>query len=207
MKNRPLFVFDIDETLVHTFESKSGFNQAEKGAPYEVYSLEFDDDFYWGFIRPFARDLIQLCDKVGRVAFWSAGQDDYVNAIVPKILNTTDVKPVFIWHREYCKTLPDKWYSVKEFNMKKPLENIMSAIEVGEIKPKEPVSFQDIVIIDDRDDVCSQNPSHHFFIEAFKPDKKSKEAKDSELKKLMEHIQDGVKKRKHILEISSTYNA
>ena len=209
---RPLFVFDIDETLVHTFDSKSGYQQAvqqaEKNPIYELYTLDLDGEFYWGYIRPYAREMLTFCSEVGNFGFWSAGMQDYVEAIVDVLLKPIpNVKPKFVWSRNYCKNALNKWNSTKEFDMKKPLENISHAISKGIIQINEPIGMQDIVIIDDRDDVCSLNLAHYFNIKAFKPDKKPKKADDNEFEHLIQFIEDGLQNRKHILEICSQYNS
>lgn len=197
---KPLFVFDIDETLVHTFESKSGYRNAEKEPLYEIYTLDLDDDFYWGYIRPHARDLLTFCSQQGNVAFWSAGDEDYVREVLKILLKPIpNVKPMFIWSRNYCVNMPEDKSNKKnldEGDIKKPLEKI--CFQMGN-------TMDNIMIFDDRNDVGSENLANLLWVYAFKPEKK-KTKDDSELHEVIEFLKHNIGK-KSLQEIASEYHS
>lgn len=197
---KPLFIFDIDETLVHTFDSKSGYKSAEKEPLYELYTMDIEDDFFWGYVRPFTRELLMLCSKYGNVAFWSAGDEDYVREVVKILLNPIpEVKPLFVWSRGSCVYMPDNKLNKKTLNegdLKKPLEKVCI---------HKNISMDHIMIFDDRNDVGSENSANLLWVNAFRPDKK-KQNDDTELHDIIKYLENNINK-KNIQEIACEYHS
>lgn len=198
LKMKPLFIFDIDETLVHTFDSKSGYKNAEKNPLYELYTLDIDDDFYWGYIRPHARELLLLCNKIGRVAFWSAGEEEYVKQVLKVILDPIPkLEPLFVWSRDYCVHMPENKMikrMLTDGDLKKPIEKVCF---------HQNVCLESIIIIDDRNDVGSENLANLLWVGAFKPEKSK--TNDDELLQVINHLKLHVNKTPQ--EIASSFHS
>ena len=88
-KKDKLVIFDLDETLIHSMIEPLDRPPDLVVEPLSVY------------VRPYARELINLFAEKFSFAIWSAGSPLYVEAIAEFLLDK-DLKPVFIWDREMC---------------------------------------------------------------------------------------------------------
>lgn len=113
---RPLFVFDLDETLIQTQEiEKVPRSGTESDTTYEgmrfpphsrgfVYMSEYSEYVRVNLVhvRPYADDLLRACFEHGNVAFWSSGDIDYVRYVTNKLLEMCEKTPAdacFVWGR------------------------------------------------------------------------------------------------------------
>lgn len=179
-------ILDLDETLVHTFSSTTGFDSASKNPNLKnrIFSFTLDGEFMWGFIRPFAHDFISLLQKYYNIGVWSAGLRDYVEKIVSILFVQP---PVFVWSREDCEDvyLPSENQVVK----KKPLTKLYNHFPC--------LNRTNSLIIDDRDDVCDENTSNHIHIPSYELNQKKIDHnhKDDSLECLCKYLLDLVNVR------------
>lgn len=178
MKN--FLILDLDETFVHTFQDGiNGFNQASTipSIANRLYSFDLDGEFYWGILRPYARDFVKKLQKHYYIAVWSAGEKDYVHKIVD-ILFPPDSPPEFIWHRSYC----EEYYNHGIKLRKKPLSKLYHLYN--------DMNHYNTVIIDDRSDVCDENTLNHVCIPPYNLDYNNLPEKDPDncLLQLYKHL-------------------
>ena len=115
-----LLIFDLDETLIHTYPEQLGRPADIMFASLHVYR------------RPYARKMLRQLGEYFDMAVWSAGSEDYVEAIVRQVFPAPG-KLRFIWGRSRCRM---KWdpetgvgFAVKDLKKVKrlgyPLEKIL----------------------------------------------------------------------------------
>ena len=75
------------------------------------------------YVRPFARNLIEIMYGKFEIAIWSAGSKKYVEEI-SKFLLADDIKPLFVWDREEC-SVEGSFFSFHEV-LTKDLEKVKS---------------------------------------------------------------------------------
>lgn len=158
--------FDLDETLVHTFED--GELKTMDGLLPEVrkriYSLTMPDgSMMWGIVRPHAYEFIEFCRRNFKCIFvWSAGVKDYVHLIVQKLFGfSKSGAPVVVYSRGDCVPYQDEdGYE----RLKKPLRKLTS----GALK-RHDVTMNDILIIDDNETTFIDNPENVFHIPRYVP--------------------------------------
>lgn len=165
-------VFDLDETLVHTFDDYEKYrelNIQRDPRLFElrrrVYKLRLEDLFQkrgagattdlWGIMRPHVKDLLVFCSSYCKhVGVWSAGQAPYVHAVVDELFR--DVKSpdiVFTW--DDCQQNPDG-------SIEKPLTRMFQALPS--------MTPQNTIIIDDRPSTFARaNPLNGIAIPAYEP--------------------------------------
>lgn len=166
-------VFDIDETLVHTFEdydklkSLQIFTDAKNmKLRNRVYKLSLEDMFdkrgtgsqtlMWGITRPHLREfLVFSFAYFNNVTVWSAGQGPYVRAVVREIFKgIADPAAVFVW--DDCEVDDDEGIYAK------PLRKMYQ--QIPSMNPN------NTFIIDDRTTSFSgPNPDNGILIPAYKP--------------------------------------
>lgn len=166
-------VFDIDETLVHTFDDYDKLKQLRIFTDAKnmklrnrVYKLGLDDMFdkrgsgnqtlMWGITRPNLDEFLKYCFKYFRnVAVWSAGQGPYVRAVVKDIFKGIGTPTlVYVW--DDCEN--DEDAGIYE----KPLRKMYK--EVDTMNPT------NTFILDDRTTSFSGcNPDNGILIPAYKP--------------------------------------
>jgi len=86
---RKLLVLDVDETLVHGAERRLERDPDFKVGPFFVYR------------RPHLDHFLKASAQFFNLAVWSAGGEDYVGAVVRKILAPV-VQPLFVWTNSRC---------------------------------------------------------------------------------------------------------
>lgn len=87
---KPLLILDLDETLIHASETLLDFEADFRLPPY-----------YYVYQRPYLSDFLNFCNKHFELAIWSSASEDYVNAIVQKIL-PPNIFLQFVWSRKRC---------------------------------------------------------------------------------------------------------
>lgn len=165
-------VFDLDETLVHTFDEYEKYrdlNIQRDPRLFElrrrIYKMRLEDLFQkrgsgvstdlWGVTRPHVKDLLVFCSSYCKhVGVWSAGQAPYVHAIVDELFR--DIKApdiVFTW--DDCQRNPDG-------SLEKPLSQMFQAFPG--------MTPQNTIIIDDRPSTFARaNPQNGVVIPAYEP--------------------------------------
>src|SRR4051812_11594522 len=84
-----LLILGLDETLVYSTEEPLGRDHDFTVGPYAVYR------------RPHLAGFLASCSACFRLAVWSTASDDYVRAVVGRIM-PPGVEPVFAWGRGRC---------------------------------------------------------------------------------------------------------
>lgn len=69
-----LLILDLDETLIFANEEPLGRSHDFVVGPYSVYR------------RPYLAQFLDSCSACFRLAVWSSASDDYVRAVVGRIL-------------------------------------------------------------------------------------------------------------------------
>lgn len=176
-------VLDIDETMIHSFNGIKGYDAARQKKSLEgrVHHFKLDGREFWWFIeRPYLREFLAALAPYYNIGVWSAGDYDYVHAIVEKIFTT--IKPIFIFTRDDCDHLLEgdtKGLHVSA-SLKKPLFNIWQA------QPQ--LNRKNTIIIDDRCDVCELNAMNHLHIPAYDFDRNNPDETDQVLPRLAAHL-------------------
>jgi hypothetical protein len=166
-------VFDIDETLVHTFDDYDKlkdlkiFTDAKNmKLRNRVYKLSLEDMFekkgrgtetqMWGITRPHLKEFLIYCFTYFKnVGVWSAGQAPYVKAVVKDIFKDIQ-KPVAVFTWDDCSVNDD------EGIYEKPLEKMYKVVP----NMNETNTF----ILDDRTTSFSGcNNENGILIPAYKP--------------------------------------
>lgn len=104
-------VLDIDETLVHTYvDNETKPAQAVLDDPAlkgQVYTITTREGTYWGVKRPHLDEFLDFAYKhFDAVAFWSAGKEGYVNAVVEVI--APNRPSAFVLNRSHCDEIHDE---------------------------------------------------------------------------------------------------
>jgi hypothetical protein len=174
-------IFDLDETLVHTFFGSAGYSEALACSEIarNLFKLNMEGS-PWGVVRNFASLVLEELKTAGwGVLVWSAGDREYVDAVVKAVF---PFNPVLVWSRREC----DNVYSHEEgqFIRVKPLEKMWNSPVLAPLR----MTRFNTLIVDDKDEVCTFNPANHVKIKAFAPTKTklqcSKEQEDQSLVKL-----------------------
>jgi hypothetical protein len=200
-------VLDIDETLLVTNTDGSEFPEALKNHP-EVskayYTVNTREGIYWGVKRPHVDEFLAYCFKRfdGRVAFWSAGKEGYVNEVV-KVLDPPGT-PIFIRNRSQCdelhaeqqledgriKLVPTLW---------KPLQAVFDAY------PQ--FTRYNTWVLDDRQEYAQENLLNWLSIPPYNPTPAQLLPRDDDyLLRLMDWLErDEVKNNANVLEVEKDW--
>lgn len=162
-KNGKHLVLDLDETLVHTFESGVELDKFVEGLENKNrlrnFTLPGLSNTFWTYVRPHVETFLKgVFEEFDTVGVWSAGAYDYVHAIVAMIF-PKDLKPAYIMTRNDCNEMrfvPGE--SVCRF---KPLENVYQRMK------KWGLNERNTIIVDDRKDICAINCLNNVQIPAF----------------------------------------
>jgi len=171
-------VFDVDETLVHTYfaeDERASLKIAEDLGIYTTPKLmdirnrsiriKFDDprvprgsgnDYdCWGIMRPHLKKHLTFAFRYFRkVVIWSAGLKEYVNRVTSYI-NNDNRKFDLVYHRWYCDLI-DGVHT-------KPLAKMIE-------KHPELGPIEHMFIVDDREDIALYNMDNLILIPAYSPE-------------------------------------
>lgn len=118
-KTNHCIVLDLDETLVHTFDtiSDSKANAIREDPDYirvrdRIYMIDVNDPFtrkgeghhiyMWGIIRPHAKEFLDFCFEYFKVvAIWTAGTKSYAKEIVTELAKRTS-EPNIVYSKDEC---------------------------------------------------------------------------------------------------------
>lgn len=162
-KNGKHLVLDLDETLIHTFESEvelesfvSEFSSKDRLKAFKISGI---DSTFWTYIRPGVEDFLEgVFAEFESVGVWSAGTYEYVHAIV-KMIFPEHFKPAFIMTRNDCNEMRLNFN--EPICRYKPLENIFKIRSGGLLNQR------NTIIVDDRKDICAINCHNNVQIPAF----------------------------------------
>lgn len=173
-------ILDLDETLVHSFESTDGdaydANYIKTLRPeirervYAIPERDMGGDpedgriMVWGVFRPDLRQFISFCCSYFRkVIIWSAGSKEYVHAIVKLFTKDINMKITILTKDDcYKSKTDDGFYS-------KPIKSIER--ELG-------INLENTFVCDDRDTAFHYNMDNGIEIPAYKPDPKNLDEED-----------------------------
>lgn len=192
--SKSCLVLDLDETLVHFFGSKEDWkymkNYDNNQVKSRILDITVEDDFMWGIARPhydkFLKEIFDIFDIVG---VWSAGTEDYVQAIVKLIF--PHKKPYFVWSRSKCETMITHNDTIRQ----KPLAKLLEMYK--EIDPDR------IIIIDDRTEVCEQDTLHHIDIPTWDATFEDIDRTDTALLSLLTFMKQKLSKAKNFKLVSN----
>lgn len=168
-------VLDLDATLIATQDSFDSFknlgimsNPKLMELKRRCYCIKLKDvdaigdgtryDF-WGVKRHYLEEFLLFCFNYFRlVIVWSAGQKNYVEAIVENIFKNLR-KPHLVFSYDFCDIDKDK-------NIGKPLTKLLKheALKKYNIKPGQ------VVAIDDNETTFEKNLKNAIFIPPFEPE-------------------------------------
>jgi len=154
-------VLDLDNTLINTFDDYDSLIHLEifkkpcfLDIRERVYFFNLDDEKYWGVFRPYAKEFINFCfEYFNTVGIWSAGERDYVDAIIENLFDTN--KPHYSLSRDECKYC-DKREIFKPLNIIYETNNYFT--------PK------NTLIIDDNEYTMKMNRDNGILIPAYEPE-------------------------------------
>lgn len=162
-------VFDLDDTLIHCYDSLKEFKTLNVH-DYEnlelrqrIFRIELHDvtstvgegvhSIMWGVYRPGWERFRAFCqDYFSEIAVWSAGKPKYVDAIVNILFPDPNFQPTIVYTYPEC--------IISRYEVLKPLER-MSRLEG--------FTLDKTFIIDDRDDTFSKNPENGILIPKYSP--------------------------------------
>lgn len=168
-------VLDLDATLIATQESFDSFkklgimsNAKLMELRRRCYCIKLKDvdaigdgtryDF-WGVKRHYLEEFLLFCFNYFRlVIVWSAGQKNYVEAIVENIFKNLR-KPHLVLSFDYVDLDEDE-------NIKKPLSKLIK----HELVKKHGVKMSQLVAIDDNDSTFDKNIKNAIYIPQFEPE-------------------------------------
>lgn len=170
-------ILDLDETLVRTF---SDISQIESLGLLDnpklrsrVYHMELQDvavakgegqiTQLWGVVRPHVHEFLKFCFSYFKVvAVWSAGKKEYVHAIVELLFR--DIRPPdYIYTNDHC-------HIEDAGDLSKPLNFMFTATDIL----RKANAYQ-VIILDDRLDVCRHNQEACITIPPYSPEASVKE--------------------------------
>lgn len=116
-------VLDVDETLLHSFSSKS---EALESGGYDMVTI--DRSYYVRFRPGFSAFLEYLLNHY-RVGIYSVATADYVSEILSTMVDLSRFS--FVWSRDHCQRqeLPayGLFQSAHQYTYKKPLSRVVKA--------------------------------------------------------------------------------
>lgn len=101
-------VFDMDETLVHTFDDPASLGALRLFSAPRFLALRprlyVVMDGIWGVTRPHLEEMMRACfEEFSTVTVWSAGEADYVAAVTRRIFRGLP-RPDLVMTRDDCTT-------------------------------------------------------------------------------------------------------
>lgn len=155
-----IIILDVDETLIH-----SSTEPIDNGNKYVILNS------FYVYLRPQVIEFLSLLsyDSDYILAIWSAGSYEYVHSIIEYLFKGLP-PPIWIMTRNNCD---------KDIN--KPLS--FAVKNHNKLYPNYPISINDLLLIDDRDNVTKFNELNHLTIREYEGEKY-----DNELIKLYEFL-------------------
>jgi RNA polymerase II subunit A small phosphatase-like protein len=95
-EEKKLLILDIDETLIHATNKSLDRLPDFMISKYQVYK------------RPYLDEFLQEIKEDFLLAIWSSASDDYVRAVVEKII-PKEIKLEFVWGRSRCTLKRNLW--------------------------------------------------------------------------------------------------
>jgi RNA polymerase II subunit A small phosphatase-like protein len=92
--SRILLILDLDETLISATEEPPQRGHEFTVGPYAIAR------------RPYLAEFLSACSACFRLAIWSAATDEYVRAVVVRIM-PSEIEPAFVWGRSRCVRCSD----------------------------------------------------------------------------------------------------
>lgn len=166
MNPKTLFL-DLDETLIHSWESPSFIEKYGIYTDPEVYrkfhpigdyplaySISLEDTNLWGLYRPHLFEFLKFAEGYFEsVVIWSAGIPEYVHQVTKQMFAETNLKsPHLVWSRHHCAVHRDTYY--------KPLT-------VSDFPVK--INLESTFFIDDKNTTFRENPKNGIVIPAWSP--------------------------------------
>ena len=153
------------------------------------YKRAVDIFTMWGIKRPHLDEFLDFCfEHFEKVIVWSAGQRDYVHALVDVLFSNTVRKPDYVW-------TGDNIYFNDEGDVVKSLEKLVEELD-------DPlVTMDNIIAIDDTGSTFSENPNNAIHIPVYEPEPLFKEIMRDE--RSLIKIMDFLKKRGNIFNVKN----
>lgn len=184
MARSSCLVLDLDETLVHTMDSGDDYKryveraQLPQAVKSRVYAFFIDGLRYWGARRPYLPQFLDVAfTQVDIVGVWSAGEGDYVRAVVDRVF--TRQKPHFVWTREQCKLIH---IGTNLEDYYKPLSLLF--------KSYPSIDPHNTLIVDDKHKVATYNSTNLVEVPSYKPKPQNLALHDDALLKLSIWLRD-----------------
>ena len=155
-------ILDLDETCVHTADDNKTMTKSILKNPNldgDIYTLELDDGKLkmWGTKRPHLDEFLLFCFSYFKyVCVWSAGQKDYVHALVD-VLFEQFRNPHLVFTFDDC-------VQNEEGDWIKPLSKFFD-----HPKAKGKITPENTFVIDDRDYTFERNKGNGVLIPAYSP--------------------------------------
>lgn len=173
-KTDKCLVLDLDLTLVHTFTDLDSLRDLDVFNHYKnhelrkrIYMIELHDvvddpgqgvySRMWGVFRPgWERFRNFASSYFSEIFVWSAGQPRYVDAMTNILFPDQHFQPTIVYTWDNCQN--------DSGNIYKPLDIMFS-----EMKPESSISYENVFVLDDREDTFSHNPQNGILIPAYEP--------------------------------------
>ena len=175
LKNRCLFVFDINGVLIKRAKDENQRKMAEK-LQVPIICGEFI------FLRPYSEKLCKFFDinqEFCDYAFWTAAREVYCSLRIEYIKPAGFINPKFSWHQSSCK--------IKEYDANdKPLyvKNLSQVWNVYESEYEK----ENVILIDD-DAYKSAHNENFIHISKYNVDNEECVKGDETLKKLVDYLE------------------
>jgi RNA polymerase II subunit A small phosphatase-like protein len=166
--DRILLILDLDETLIHASEAP-----LDRPADFRVFD-------YYVYKRPHLEAFLRECSRHFALAVWSSASDDYVAAVVARIV-PPEIPLRFVWGRSRCtyrfNAAAFEWAeyadSHSHYNYLKVLKKVR----------KRGYSLSRVLIVDDTPGKCRQNYGNAIYPKEYLGD-----AADDELPRLLTYL-------------------
>jgi TFIIF-interacting CTD phosphatase-like protein len=157
-------VIDMDECLIHTFDSKdypNVYSNVLSTLPvslrHHVFRVDVEGEVIYGLIRPELTEFLKYCfTRFDYVILWSAGTDEYVKLVCERIFSFTNQMPKHVLTRAFCE------YDEDMGVYKKPL------VKLSQFSSD--LTLNKTFFVDDRDYSGFNNKSNQIIIPGFSPE-------------------------------------
>ena len=168
LANKMLLILDLDETLIYSSEK-----ELSREADFQLFH-------YHVYKRPYLSEFLQGCSQYFKIAIWSSASDDYVEAIVKRIIPLS-IKLEFVWGRSRCTYFLDafSFESTGYIDFQSHYHYVKTLKKVKKLG----FSIEQILIIDDTPFKARRNYGNAIY-----PKEYLGEADDSELKLLLTYL-------------------